>query len=653
MHSPLTYRPDIDGLRAIAVLSVVVFHAFPLSLPGGFVGVDIFFVISGFLISGTIMDDMAGRGFSVSAFYARRIRRIFPALILVVAVTAALGCFILYDDELGRLGRHIAASALFYVNFQLLAEAGYFDTLARFKPLLHLWSLAIEEQFYLFWPLLLVLLRKPQAILWGMLAVTMGSFLWNLALVGGAPDSAYFLPVSRFWELAVGGVAASCVRSARFNSLRVPADVCVAVGLVLIGLSLALISDKDPFPGWWGLMPVLGAALLILFGQVSRLGRIVLSNRVMTWFGSISYPLYLWHWPLLSFLVIHFANYPPRKGRYLVVAASIALAWATTQLIERPIRFGRWKRAAKAVTALIAAMALLAVAGWSLNAGIGRDLRPEVIRPDTTWPAIVEEGYRDDPLARSIYGTSFSPGSDFFQRRAWNGAPISVAVIGDSHANRLYQGLVALGDQAPLSVANLGRGGCLPAVAFSAKPYCQPTMVNLLRQVAAQPDITVVVVSGFYRQYLRAITPDHSEDEAVTRLLEELAAVADALPGKHVILSLDVPELPADGLCEHRAFPVWRTQCAKHRVISRAEWERQNRLLADGLNRIAATRPLVSVFDPAPSLCTRTECGDIADGPWLYSIDGNHVTLDGARRVGQSLAAAIRKTVGIDASSAR
>ena len=643
-HVSLTYRPDIDGLRAIAVLSVVIFHAFPLSLPGGFVGVDIFFVISGFLISGTIIDDMRGTGFSLAAFYARRIRRIFPALVTVVAVSAALGCLVLYDDELARLGKHIVASSLFYVNFQLLAEAGYFDTLARFKPLLHLWSLAIEEQFYLFWPLLLVLLRRPRTILWGMVVVTVGSFLWNIALIDGGADSAYFLPVSRFWELAMGGLAAYWIRDDRFGLLRLNADGCVVLGLVLIGLGLALISEKDPFPGWWGLMPVLGAFLLILFGHLSNLAKLVLSNRVMTWFGAISYPLYLWHWPLLSYLIIHFANYPPRKGRYLIVVASIVLAWATYRLVEQPIRFGRWKRARMTVPVLMAAMSILAVAGWGLAADMGLSLRPHLDRPDPAWPAIVEDGYRDDPLARSIFGPAFDYGSDFFLRRPWNAAPISVAVIGDSHANRLYQGLVALGDQIPLSVSNIGRGGCLLAMNLSVnKPGCQPVMANIVRQVAAQPEVEVVVVNSFYRQYLRAIAPGASAEEATAQLLKEMAAVVDALPGKRIILSLDVPELPTDTQCNLRAFPVWRTKCDDRRVISRVEWENQNRMLIAGLNNIAASRPLTLVFDPAASLCTDTECGEIVDGSWLYSTDGNHVTLDGARWLGQSLAAAIQK----------
>lgn len=200
------YRPDIDGLRAVAILAVVLFHAFPGKMPGGFIGVDIFFVISGFLISTIIFSSLERDRFSLVEFYVRRIRRIFPALIVVLLTSLVVGWFTLFPDEYKQLGTHTAAGAAFIQNFILWRESGYFDNAAESKPLLHLWSLAVEEQFYIFWPLLLAFVWKRQ---WSFLKITaaigLASFAANIYLMHRSPTAAFFLPISRFWELMVGG----------------------------------------------------------------------------------------------------------------------------------------------------------------------------------------------------------------------------------------------------------------------------------------------------------------------------------------------------------------------------------------------------------------------------------------------------------------
>jgi len=203
------YRPDIDGLRAIAVLSVLMFHGFPDSLPGGFVGVDIFFVISGFLITNIIWSEQLEGKFSIGNFYARRARRIFPALILVLTACAVFGWFILFEDEYKQLGNHILRAGVFLINFQLWKESGYFDAQAELKPLLHLWSLSIEEQFYIIWPLLLGLLirycRSPHFWLWAFFAA---SYIWNIYQSLDDPAQDFYSPLTRFWELTAGGILA-------------------------------------------------------------------------------------------------------------------------------------------------------------------------------------------------------------------------------------------------------------------------------------------------------------------------------------------------------------------------------------------------------------------------------------------------------------
>lgn len=270
------YRPDIDGLRGLAVSAVLAFHAFPEHAPSGFIGVDIFFVISGFLITGIILDALQRDTFSFANFYARRIRRIFPALLLVLAFCLAFGIYALTADELAQLSRHVAGGAAFVSNFVLWNEVQYFDNLAETKPLLHLWSLGIEEQFYLVWPLLLWLAYRAGAnILAVALLLAALSFGLNIFATPRSAAAAFYLPQNRLWELLIGAALASvgpnrkASRTAgtkasleRASSTRL-ATVMGILGLVVLVAGFALISKARAFPGWWALMPAAGTALII------------------------------------------------------------------------------------------------------------------------------------------------------------------------------------------------------------------------------------------------------------------------------------------------------------------------------------------------------------------------------------------------------
>lgn len=334
------YRTDIDGLRAFAVLSVVLFHTFPHLLPGGFIGVDVFFVISGFLISTIILSNLDRGRFSYRDFYARRIRRIFPSLFVVLAASMGFSWFFLLASEFKQLSEHVLGGAGFISNLLLWRESGYFDAGAETKPLLHLWSLGIEEQFYIFWPLLLGLAwrfwRSAIAVIVG---VALISFTVNIATISFDPTAAFYSPFSRFWELVAGGLVAHVMMQWTPSSARLQNSLSIA-GVFLLLCGLALVNKARAFPGWWALMPTLGVALAILAGPNALLNRNILSNRVAVWFGKISYPLYLWHWPILSFAVI-LNNYstPTRGIRTGLALLAIALAWLTFKVIEQPIRF--------------------------------------------------------------------------------------------------------------------------------------------------------------------------------------------------------------------------------------------------------------------------------------------------------------------------
>lgn len=333
------YRADIDGLRAVAVLSVVGFHAFPGWIVGGFIGVDIFFVISGFLISTILFANLRNNSFSYLEFYQRRIRRIFPALLVVLLASLGFGWVGLLATEYQEVGKHTLGGIGFVANLVLWGEAGYFNSSAETKPLLHLWSLAIEEQFYIIWPVLLGLVWKRK---WNFLiiasAIALLSFGVNVLSFPEHAEAAFYSPLSRFWELMIGGLLAYLIlyKPEAINKYRNAQSI---IGFSLLIVGLVFINKARAFPGWWALLPTFGAALLISAGPAAWCNRIVLSNKVAVWFGKISYPLYLWHWPLLSMaLILNGEQQTSRMMRIGLVFLAIMLAWLTYKLIETPIR---------------------------------------------------------------------------------------------------------------------------------------------------------------------------------------------------------------------------------------------------------------------------------------------------------------------------
>jgi peptidoglycan/LPS O-acetylase OafA/YrhL len=335
------YRPDIDGLRALAVLSVVVFHLDPARLKGGFVGVDVFFVISGFLISSQLVSELRRGTFSYVEFYIRRIRRIFPALILVMMAVLVAGWLLLLPQEYAQLGKHVIAGSLFVSNIVLWTEAGYFDIASETKPLLHLWSLGVEEQFYIAWPIVLALLWRAgrlQAKWLALGSLTSLAVCWWLS--ASSPSAAFFMPWARFWQPMTGAVVAmlligKCVGA---DSPRPLDHVGSVVGLGLIVGTVLFVNDQSAYPWLRAAVPTLGAAMIIAAGPAAFANRHVLSRRVCVLIGLISYPLYLWHWPLFSFLEIVGPPGPVWAYKLLAVVLSFVLAAATYLFVEKPIR---------------------------------------------------------------------------------------------------------------------------------------------------------------------------------------------------------------------------------------------------------------------------------------------------------------------------
>lgn len=386
---PSNYRIEIDGLRAFAVLSVVLFHAFPNIFVGGFIGVDIFFVISGFLITGHIFEKLDVGEFQFLDFFQRRIRRIFPSLIVVMLASLAFGWFTLLADEYAQLGKHIAGGTTFVSNFIFAEEVGYFDSAAELKPMLHLWSLSVEEQFYIFWPLALWVAWKRSLNIFSLTGLAfVASFLTNIIWVHTNPAETFFWPFGRFWEMLSGSLLAwflvpikhslathkvicspksnnTCQKAITLSKNPVANTLFSLAGLFLLLIGIFVINKKLPFPSYWALLPTTGTLIIIYAGSQNLCSKIIFSNRLAVWFGLISYPLYLWHWPILSFLHILKDGSPHRDSRIAAVGLSIFLAWITYRFIELPIRFGGLKEPNRTIS-LIATMTVVGFAGLTV-----------------------------------------------------------------------------------------------------------------------------------------------------------------------------------------------------------------------------------------------------------------------------------------------
>lgn len=445
-HTAKHYRSDIDGMRAVAVILVVAFHAFPHFIPGGFIGVDVFFVISGFLITGLILDDQATEAFSIKNFYARRARRILPALAIVIAATLLLGAFVLLPTPYAKLGWHAFAGAFFFPNFVFWGEAGYFDGAAVTKPLLHFWSLGVEEQFYLVWPLTLVLLRRTKAPLVPALGtVSALSLVYSSVAAFSDPTAAFYLPWSRLWELGAGGILAAWPIKPRFP------QVVSLSGLALIIATAFSITGSSPFPGLPAVLVVEGS-VMVLIGRSW-----ILSAPPLAWVGLISYPLYLWHWPLLSFAAIRGTT--AVSARVGLIALSVALAWLTTRYIERPIRFGQWRyigvRISTGATALVAAIALMVFFSNGLPIRYPAEIRPVLATTGTrSW--IVPARARTCWLFKDSSFDQYRP--ECFLR--------DVAVWGDSFSALLGTGL-------PRPYAQFSRDSCPPLLTNDGSPCAE------------------------------------------------------------------------------------------------------------------------------------------------------------------------------------
>lgn len=643
----VAYRGDIDGLRAFAVVSVLIFHAFPQYLPGGFVGVDVFFVISGYLITSIILKALDAGEFSFRQFYARRIRRIFPALLVVVLSTLLAGWYVLLPGEYAELAKHSVAGLGFVANVAYWLESGYFDTAAELKPLLHLWSLGVEEQFYLAWPLLLIAAWKLRLAFWVlMLLAFVSSFTVNIALSGSDSASAYFLPFGRAWELLAG--AALVLMSRHGWVVREGGNTISVVGLVLLCVSLFVIDASKAFPGWWALLPVLGSVLLIAAGPDAVINRRFLMLRPMIFVGLISYPLYLWHWPLLSFSRVVESGAPSVWLLLACLLGAFVLAWLTWLLLERPVRKIREGRAVMGLS--IAAVLLAALSANIFNRdGMAFRLKDAQVRSEARaleWPSQLQS---DAACVAAL--PAVSPGACLIAQPRQ--AP-DVALIGDSHANHFYWGLSEALAAQDVNLVQLGKGACLPVggveVVRKGAPLDCPSVTQAAIDYAVHADsVKTVVIAARWMLYLTGREQRDAEDTLdytlassspdsgiqggqlfVGEFSRMLGALRDA--GKRIVFVHAVPELGfnARECLSWQPLPfisrMPRPECA----IDLAEHEQRSLEFRPLIEQALQQHPYVEVIDPADVLCDQGHCYGRRDGTLLYR-DDDHLSLDGSR----------------------
>ncbi|WP_346296093.1 acyltransferase [Rhodopseudomonas sp. P1] len=624
------YRSDIDGLRAIAVLLVVGFHAFPAEVRGGFIGVDVFFVISGFLITSIICQALDRGDFSFATFYARRINRIFPALLLVLAACAIGGWFLLFPVDYRDAGKAIGFGAAFLANIALLHDAGYFDTASELNPLLHLWSLGVEEQFYLLWPPVIILAwRWRNGAVVAAVAILLASFVTNLLLTPTHQSAAFYLPVTRFWELMTGCLLAiaKANRAAPFAQHAVTLrNIGAIAGLALIAAGAAIIDRSRAFPGWWAVLPVLGAALLIGTGPSTWVGRWLLGNRAMVYVGLISYPLYLWHWPVLAAIrIVRLGEEPPPLMKLIAVVVAFGLADFTYRFVEPKIRY-RPTRAKTAATFTGVALVGLFGAGIYLGSGFPARFSPSV--------QIVTRDHQAEAMPAYRLKSCFLGSGSTFAREcddaALPGVP-RITLWGDSHAAHLYPGLRALQEsEGGFVLSQYTTAGCPPIFGYVSvqTPGCTAANANARERLNAIKPDTVILVARQWHDYDGADRDPAAIDAMIKATLAELR-------------SIGVRRIVVVG-----KFPSWRTP--PKRILAQAYRSEAAGLISaseiparDGPPRLdrseAETNERLRAFfaaqgvefiSPTPVYCNDQGCLLAVPGSGTpVTFDGSHLTI--------------------------
>jgi peptidoglycan/LPS O-acetylase OafA/YrhL len=613
----MKYRPDIDGLRAIAVVPVILFHLGVPGFSGGYVGVDVFFVISGYLITSLIAPEIRRGDFSIFAFYERRVRRIFPALFTVMACTVPVALILLLPSALRSYGQSLVAMTLFASNFLFWHNAGYFDATAHSAPLLHTWSLAVEEQFYIFFPLLLTMLWRyarghERKVLAALLVLSLGLSAW---LVTSDPAGAFYGPHSRAWELLVGCLLAL---SPQYDLGAITSNVLSALGLTLILFAVFTFTSATPFPGLNALFPALGTALIIRTGNGSNFffGPL-LRARVAVFIGKISYSAYLWHWPIIVFATYYLVR---DLHPWEMVAAGIltfVLSVASWHWIEQPARKIRVPRrrifaVAAAASALLVPVGLVAFVTHGLPGRYAVDPEPPGIE---TYGVDVCHMFRRPAQA-------WNEATCTFVSSAGARAPI-VFLWGDSFAAHYMPGLRALQKTMQFTLIHASKSGCAPLPNFEMQVHlgtadCEAFNERIFALILRQkPDLVILAGrwdGGSSLSYPRTIT-----NFVLARFKAE--HIPTIVVGESPVYSAPVPQI----------FEMNKLRGDDGR------WYRPtNNFWTDPMFREVDRDNGALFFSPHRLLCNRGLC-EVSDGQLFY-WDEAHFSVHGSTLVVAAMA---------------
>lgn len=636
----LEYRADIDGLRAVAVTSVVVFHAFQGSiLPGGFTGVDIFFVISGYLITRIIADEISKGTFTLLNFYERRIKRIVPALLVVLVASLAAGWFVLQPGDYQSMAQSAIYAVFSFSNVFFLNHTGYFDAAANTMPLLHTWSLGVEEQFYIVWPALLGVAfwasrRFRRSILSLLLPLAGIALLYSVWLTGFDSKAAFYLSTARAYELLIGAIVAVGIVPQAWLHRTLVAHSASLLGAGLIGCGFLFLEPSRPFPGLKALLPTLGAALIISSGLAgSGIINRVLAIAPVAFLGRISYSLYLWHWPVLVFFA-HYAARPPNAEEAIILTAiSVLLSMLSYWLVEGPAReltrpVGLHYIGFAASAAAVSVPALIIV----LTGGALTRVPPEgrgMASLETMW----KWDCRD---LRSIEGLSATPEIEFCTFGApWETAKQHGFLWGDSHAEHYAPLLDLVGRD--LDIAFVLYSGCQPMVdnrtVFDnrgANAICAAERDLALSWLADRPGTWVILASVWAG--LPAVLNDDGKTERVlgsglklmTSGLQETIRAID--PARHsVVLLGQFPQvLGLNVLCAQRTLSRLAMRPCQTDTALDAIKERAYHEPSDAALKLIAQQASVGVINPVDKLCTGASCPTFINGEFIYR-DDNHI----------------------------
>jgi len=637
----LSYRPDIDGLRAVAVMSVLLYHfGIVGALSGGFTGVDIFFVISGFLITSLIVADLRAGGFSLLAFYERRIRRIFPAMLVVLVVSLVAGYFFLLPGDYTSLGDSAAFSAASLANWYFLQNTGYFDRAADLLPLLHMWSLSVEEQFYLVWPPLLAafffIARKEAAVIAALVAAVVIGGLWlSVQRTGTDPKSAFFLAHLRAWELALGALLVF-LPPLRKSVSRWKNELPTIIGVGLIAISVLTLSREHLFPGLAAVPACVGAALIIWPRASDSLVGQMLSVPAVRFIGLISYSLYLWHWPVLVFYR-HYASgaAPTLLVATALAAASIVLAYFSWRFIEQPAR----RRPAKPFMTVgfgLAAASTAAVAGLGVAALHGFPAR---LSPDVQDMSSLEEMWKwECPQHGKLNG--LPPRSYCVFGADWSDAKTKAVLWGDSHADHWAPIIQPVAERAAIAV--LLYRECPPIIEAGVVNVTLPDQPTLTRDctesrklaiatLRSRRDINLVILASAWSTLVPMV---YNSDPALRSPSRGLALLEQGLndlidqlhaDGRHIVIIGDVAQWSEDPIpCALAKYStVLMRPCRQPERSLHAYFEERIRPLNDAFRAIAAKHKDVSIILPAATMCRDDGCMTTLGNQFLYRDVGH------------------------------